>query len=71
MKSSSEEGSYLRLVDVCITQLWAESNKEEEGIPVQGTWNSPFLRSASAKKRESLSIRGISRSDPSSCLFAR
>ena len=30
MGSSSEEGSYLRLVDVCITQLWAESNQEEE-----------------------------------------
>ena len=28
--SSSEEGSYLRLVDFCITQLQAESNKEEE-----------------------------------------
>ena len=27
--SSSEEGSYLRLVDFCITQLKAESNKEE------------------------------------------
>ena len=29
----SEEGSYLRLVDVCITQLYAESNKEEEEDP--------------------------------------
>ena len=30
MRSSSEEGSYFRLVDFCITQLQAESNKEEE-----------------------------------------
>jgi hypothetical protein len=30
LKSSSEEGAYLRLVDVCLTQLYAESNKEEE-----------------------------------------
>ena len=30
MRSSSEEGSYLRLVDFGITQLQAESNKEEE-----------------------------------------
>jgi hypothetical protein len=30
MRSSSEEGSYLRLVDFCITQLLAESDKEEE-----------------------------------------
>ena len=30
MRSSSKEGSYLRLVDFCITQLYAESNKEEE-----------------------------------------
>jgi hypothetical protein len=30
MRSGSEEGSYLRLVDFRITQLWAESNKEEE-----------------------------------------
>ena len=31
MRSTSEEGSYLRLVDfLCITQLWAESNAEEE-----------------------------------------
>ena len=30
MVCSSEEGSYLRLVDLCITQLQAESNKEEE-----------------------------------------
>jgi len=30
MRSRFEEGSYLRLVDVCITQLQAESNKEEE-----------------------------------------
>jgi hypothetical protein len=28
--SSSEEGSYLRLVDFCITQLKAESKKQEE-----------------------------------------
>ena len=31
MKSSSEEGSFLRLVVFCITQLWAEGSKEEEG----------------------------------------
>ena len=30
MRSGSEEGSYLRLVDFCITELQAESNKEEE-----------------------------------------
>ena len=30
MRSSSEEGSYLRLVDFCITQLSAESNDKEE-----------------------------------------
>ena len=30
MRSSSEEGSYLRLVDCCITQLTAESNNEEK-----------------------------------------
>ena len=30
MSSSSEAGSYLRLVDFCITQLQAESNKKEE-----------------------------------------
>ena len=30
MRSSSEEGSYLRLVDFCITQLYAKSNKEEK-----------------------------------------
>ena len=30
MGSSSEEGSYLRLVDFGITQLQAESNKEEK-----------------------------------------
>ena len=30
IRSSSEEGSYLRLVDFCITQLQAESNKEKE-----------------------------------------
>jgi hypothetical protein len=30
MRSGSEEGSYLRLVDFYITQLQAESNKEEE-----------------------------------------
>jgi len=30
MRSGSEEGSYLRLVDFCITHLTAESNKEEE-----------------------------------------
>jgi len=32
MKSSSEEGSYLRLVDFYITQLQAESNKEEADL---------------------------------------
>ena len=26
MCSGSEAGSYLRLIDVCITQLWLESN---------------------------------------------
>ena len=30
MTSGSEEGPYLRLVDLCLTQLLAESNKEEE-----------------------------------------
>ena len=30
MRSSSGEGSYSKLVDVCITQLQAESNKEEK-----------------------------------------
>ena len=30
MRSGSEEGSHLRLVDVCITQVKAECNKEEE-----------------------------------------
>ena len=31
-RRSSKEGSYLRLVDFCITQLYAESNKEEERV---------------------------------------
>jgi hypothetical protein len=31
MRSSSEEGSYSRLANFCITQLQAERNKEEEG----------------------------------------
>jgi hypothetical protein len=30
MRSGSEEGSYSGLVDFCITQLVAESNKEEK-----------------------------------------
>ena len=30
MRSGSKEDSYLRLVDFCFTQLYAESNKEEE-----------------------------------------
>ena len=30
MRSGSEEGSYLRLVDFYITHLLAESNEEEE-----------------------------------------
>ena len=30
MRSGSEEGSYLRLVDFCMTELQAESNEEEE-----------------------------------------
>jgi len=30
MRSSSEEGSYLRLVDLFIVQFQAENNKEEE-----------------------------------------
>jgi len=30
MCSGSEAGSYLRLIDFCITQLRSESNKEEE-----------------------------------------
>ena len=30
MRSSSEEGSYLRLADFCVAQLQAESSKEEE-----------------------------------------
>ena len=30
MRCGSEEGSHLRLVDVCITHLYSESNKEEE-----------------------------------------
>ena len=30
MRSSSEEGSYLRLVDVCVTQFKAKSNTAEE-----------------------------------------
>jgi len=30
MRSGSGEGSFSRLVDFCITHLWAESNKEEE-----------------------------------------
>ena len=29
MRSSSEEGSYLRLADFCVAQLQAESSKEE------------------------------------------
>ena len=33
LRSSSKEGSYLRLVDFCITQLEAESNKEAEKDP--------------------------------------
>ena len=36
LRSSSKEGSYLRLVDLCITQLQAESNKEEEEGRNQG-----------------------------------
>jgi len=31
-----QEGSYLRLVDFCITQLSAESNKEEEEESITG-----------------------------------
>ena len=34
MRSGSEEGSYLRLVDFSITQLLAVSNKEEESTPL-------------------------------------
>ena len=30
MRNSSKEDSHLRLVDFCITQLWAESDEEEE-----------------------------------------
>ena len=36
MRSGSEKGSYLRLADVCITQLEAESNTEEEEEEVSG-----------------------------------
>ena len=32
-RSSSKEGSYLRIVDFCITQRQAKSNKEEEQEP--------------------------------------
>ena len=41
MRSGSEEGSHLRLVDVCITRLKAESNTEEEekcGLVGDGRW---------------------------------
>ena len=31
MCNGCEEGSYLKLIDWCITQLGLESNKEEEG----------------------------------------
>ena len=30
MRSSSEEGSYLRLANFCVTQLQAENNKERK-----------------------------------------
>jgi hypothetical protein len=30
MRRGTEEDSYFRLVDCCITQLYAERNKEEE-----------------------------------------
>jgi len=33
MRSGSEEGSHPKLVDFCITQLWAASNKKEEEEP--------------------------------------
>ena len=37
MQSGFEEGSYLRLVDFCVTRIQAESNEEEEeGTPVPG-----------------------------------
>ena len=32
MRSCSEEGSYFRFIDFCITRLLAESNKEEEEV---------------------------------------
>ena len=56
MRSSSEEGSYLRLVDFGITQLQAESNKEEEdrdeAAPVE--WKGGCRRRAnSAQIRQS------------------
>jgi hypothetical protein len=40
MRCGSEEGSYLRLVDFCITHLQAESNKEEE----EGDWGLCFRK---------------------------
>jgi len=38
LRSGSEEVACLRLVDLCITQLWAESNKEEEESLVFGVY---------------------------------
>ena len=38
LRSSSKKGSYLRLVDFCITQLQAQSNREEEEEGAQ-LWN--------------------------------
>ena len=37
MRSSSKEGSYLRLVDLCITRLYAESDTEEEDAVLGAT----------------------------------
>ena len=58
MRSSSKEASYLRLVDFCITQLLAESNKGEEedtcllldGILGRGMAFQPFSNPAETHK---------------------
>ena len=39
--SGSEEGSYLRLIDVCFTQLRPESKKQEEKIKLETLGSSP------------------------------
>ena len=44
MRSGSEEGSYLRLVDGCSLNSRLESNKEEEGttVPLRSEVGTPY-----------------------------